>query len=190
MKKIDRLRYIEKNFGLEFVLRYFLCKTWGEIEKAIHYFENKGLGWGMRTDTFSGNSQKFMCPFLFKGSIDDARKIWKENGRGLYYIVCENILEVLCHGVAELLDEEHIFIEFNDREPHIAQRHMYERPENLRHLAVGPNSFVFRNEVLVRSFHPEEVVVYSFDKIYYPMIANKIRETTFTVTPNGKVIVW
>lgn len=68
MKKIDRLRYIEKNFGLEFVLRYFLCKTWGEIEKAIHYFENKGLGWGMRTDTFSGNSQKFMCPFLFKGN--------------------------------------------------------------------------------------------------------------------------
>ena len=191
MKKIDRLRYIEENFGPEFVLQYFFCKTWEEIEKSVCCFESKGRGWGMRTDTFSGSSQAFLCPFLFKGNINDARKIWMENNSKLYYIICENILRVLCHGVAQLIDKEHIFIEFNNKEPYIAQRKMYEYPKNLRHLAVGPSSFIFwKKIVLVRCFHPEEVSMYSFDRIYRLMTEKQVGEITFTVTPNGKVIIW
>jgi hypothetical protein len=190
MKKIERLRWIQSIFGPEFVLKYFFCKNWEEISQAIDYFENRGQTWGMRTDTNHGTTQGNLCPFLFKGSRQEAEKIWRENREQLYYLVSENLPRVFCHGVAELIDEEHIFIEFNDKEKNISQRDMYKHPENLRRIAVGPASYVFYKSLLIRSFHPEEVIDYAFDKIYFPMVQWKIKEITFSIKPNKQVIIW
>ena len=191
MKKIERLQWIEKVFGSGFAIEYIFCKNWGEIIRAIDYFEGRGKGWGLRTDTNTETiQQSYLCPFLFSGTRDAAAKIYQENQERLYYIVCENLPEVLCHGVAELVDAEHIFIEFNDKERNIAQRDMYDRPKNLRRLGVGPSSYVFHMGIWVRSFPPEETSHYGFDKIYYPMIWNRIEEITFSVKTNKQVIIW
>ncbi|MFH1178447.1 MAG: hypothetical protein V1711_01850 [bacterium] len=194
MKKIDRLRWIEETFGKEFVLPYVLCNDLQDILNAINAFEATGKTWGFRTDTREGQTQGILCPFLFKGTINGARKIWNENKKKLYYLVCENILEVRCHGVAVLLDAEHIFIEFNDKEPFISLRDMYKHPKNLRHIGIGPSSFVFVWEIPtpIRCFHPEETSMYSFDRLYRLMVSIKLREIVveFTVTDKKKIIIW
>lgn len=190
LKKIERLRWVEKTFGADFVLPYFYCTNWSEIENAIKWFEDRKMGWGMRTDTRDGISQGYGCPFLFKGNLKEAHDIWQNNDKSLYYIVSENILEYFCNGVAILLDDEHIFVEFNAEEHDIPQRRMYDNPQNLRRIGVGPASYVMYNENIVRSFNPEEVTYYCFDRIYFPMIWYKIGEVTFSVRPNKQVIVW
>lgn len=197
MKKIDRLRWVEKTFGSGFVLPYFLCRNWEEILDAINAFESSGKTWGLRTDVCGdetpGQTQGTLCPFLFRGSVDEAKKIWEENREKLYYLVCLNILKVTCHGVAELLDAEHIFIEFNDKEPFISLREMYNNPKNLRRIGVGPSNFVTRWETAVRCFHPEEVSTYRFDDLYRLMVSTELAEATveFTITDVPKrIIIW
>lgn len=190
MKKINRLQEIERVFGPEFLVKYFFCKDWNEIQEAIKHFESNGEEWGMRTDFNRGLFPGMYCPFLFKGEQEKAKIIWEENKEKLYYLVSERIDTVLCQCVALLLDKEHIFIEFNDKEPHISQREMYNHPENLRNFAVGPASYTLYDNNLIKSFHPEQVADYGFNKIYFPIIQNKIKETTFTVKPNKKIIIW
>jgi hypothetical protein len=197
MKKIDRLRWIEKTFGQEFVLPYFFCHNWEEILEAINTFESSGKTWGLRTDICGsetpGQTQGILYPFLFQGSVDGAKKLWKENGEKLHYLVSLNILEVTCHGVAELLDPEHIFIEFNDKEPFISLRDMYNNMENVRRIGVGPSAFITRWETVVRCFHPEEVSIYRFDDLYRLMVSTKLVEKTieFTITDVPKrIIIW
>ncbi len=193
MKKIDRLRWVEKNFGKQFVLKYFFCRNWDEIKKAIEYFESKKQGWGMRTDTLEGYFQKDNCPFLFKGLNEDALRIWSVNKNNLYYIICENILMVLCHGVAYRIDDEHIVIEFNDKNRDISLRDMYNFPDNLRRIGIGPNRYIIfpgSFKMIIRCFHPEETMIYSFDIVYDLMISLKVKEIEFTVKTDRQIIIW
>lgn len=193
MKKIERLKWIENNLGPEFVLKYFLCKNWEEINKAIDFFENQKNSWGMRTDMREGIIQSYLSPFLFHGNRKDAFKIWNKNREFLYYIIYENILVYLCNGVAVRVDEEHIIIEFNDKEPDSPQRDMYKHPQNLRIIGVGPLSMILhpkRHDLLVRCFNPEETMIYSFEIIYRLMIYSTVEEITFSIKPSGKIIIW
>ncbi len=67
---------------------------------------------------------------------------------------------------------------------------MYEHPENVRYLGVGPASYVLHKNLWVRTFHPEEVIDYGFDKIYFPMVQRKIKEITFSIKLDKQVIIW
>ena len=192
MKKIERLREIEAKFGKEFVLPYRLCSGWPQITKAIGYFERRGITWGLRTDTRDGTEQGYGCPFLFRGSVEEAQKIFQTHGRKLYYIVCENVPEVLLHGVAWPAGEDDIFIEFNDKEPDISQRAMYNNPKNLRIIAVGPSNLVMRLKQPVRCFSPIYVRDKCFDEVYRLMMCHReVKEITFSVRAHDhRLIIW
>ncbi len=192
MKKIDRLKWIGAHYGSEFVTPYIVCRNRNEILGAIHRFESSGHTWGLRTDTPEGQTQATHCPFLFKGTTDEAKRIWNENGRQLYYIVCENIFEYVCHGVAEPFDAEHIYIEFNDKEPFISLRGMWEHPKNLRHIVVGPSGYVIKGHVPIRCFHPEDASYFRFDRLYELMLSGTADEdrVEFSVSDKRRLVIW
>lgn len=198
MKKIERLRWVESNFGPDFVLKYFICHNWQEIEKAISYFEKRNLGWGMRTDrpTTNNNEDDWNLPFLFRGTINEAQSIWRKHEKNFNYIVCKNITEVYCHGVAELIAKQDglVFIKYNEKEKNISQRQMYNFPSNLEHIYVSPFRHTVRNELIIRCFYPHESFITdrSFDIIYRLFFFSdcKEKEITFTVLPDKKIVIW
>lgn len=191
MKKVARLKWIEETFGKDFVLPYRVCKDQYEIHLAISIFTLEKKTWGMRTDTRNGSTQGFNLPFLFHGTPEGAAKIWDAHKEKLVYIVSENILRYKLQAVAVKLDEEHILFEWNGKEPEISQREMYNRPENLRQLALGPNNLVFPwDGAPLRSVRPEYASDLKFDLIYDVMIHSDVDETTFSIRDDGKLVVW
>lgn len=191
MKKVARLKWIEKTFGKDYVLPYLVCNDRKELFQAIMGFEKVKKTWGMRTDFRNGFSQGFNLPFVHHGTTKEAAKVWSEYGKKLVYIVSENVLVRRLSAVALKLDSEHILFEWNDKEPTISQRAMYQRPENLRQIVLGPNNLVFPwNGLPVRSVRPEYAADLKFDRIYDIMVHFDVDETTFTVRDDGKLVVW
>jgi len=147
--------------------------------------------WGMRTDFRDGNTQGFNLPFIHHGTMEEASKIWGQHTENLVYIVSENVLRRRYSAVALKLDSEHVFFEWNDKEPEISQRAMYKKPGNLRQIALGPNNYVFPwDGPLIRSVRPEYAADLKFDEIYDVMIHSDVDETTFTLRDDGKLVVW
>lgn len=193
MKKLARLEWIERTFGRDYVLPYRVCKDHYEIFLAVSGFEIVKKTWGIRTDFHNGTSQGFNLPFIHHGTPQEAAKLWDEYGTKLIYIVCENVLRRRYSAVAVKIDSEHIYVEWNDKEPEISQRQMYRNLENLRRIAVGPNNLVFPwpGGDPVRSVRPEYVRDLKFDQIYDVMIHDPdVKETTFTLREDGKLVVW
>lgn len=192
MKKIARLKWVEEVFGKDFVLPYRVCSSAREITEAVASFEGAGKTWGMRTDTREGSTQGFNLPFVLNGTVEKALEIWGKYGVDLYYIVSENQgASIRLQAVAVKLDDEHVLFEWNDKEPTISQRQMYNHPENLRRLALGPNNMVFPwNGLPVRSVRPEYAACLKFDRIYDVMVHSEIDETTFTMRTNGQLVIW
>lgn len=137
-------------------------------------------------------------PFLLHGSREEARKIWEQYGPKLYYLVSLNLPRVKLHGVAYLVDDEHVYVEVNDKETAISQRAMYEHSGNLRSFGIGPSSYIIyppggKNHpsgLPYRCYHPEEVAILSLDTLYRQIVISKVDETTFSVTPERQVVVW
>jgi hypothetical protein len=89
------------------------------------------------------------------------------------------------------MDSEHIFFEWNDKEPEISQRAMYKNLGNLRRIVLGPNNLVFREDgIAYRSVRPEYTSDLKFDEIYDVMVHFEVKETTFTLREDGKLVVW
>lgn len=191
MKKIDRLRWIEETFGKDYVLPYVVCFTQAEIMKAIAEFQNAGKTWGMRSDTREGTTQAINLPFIHHGTPEAAQKVWDEFQNKCVYIVCGNVLRRRYSAVAIKMDPEHIFFEWNDKEPEISQRAMYKNLGNLRRIVLGPNNLVFREDgIAYRSVRPEYTSDLRFDEIYDVMVHFDVKETTFTLRDDGKLVVW
>ncbi|MBP9856075.1 MAG: hypothetical protein KBC48_02095 [Candidatus Pacebacteria bacterium] len=195
MRKVERLQQVVERFGSEFVLPYRVCHSWGKIEEAVREFESQGQTWGVRTDFATGFQQGFDLPFELHGTLEKVRAMWDKNGSELEYIVSWNILANHCQAVAIVVDEEHMFFEYNPFEPEIAQRDMYKNPDNLRHLIVGPfrRSYLPHRQYSFRVFQLEDPLVRSlcFDIIYQLGLKPSDEEVTFTVrSPDKKVIIW
>lgn len=191
MKKLERLLWIERTFGPEFVLPYRACRTWEEIEFAFSRFESAGRTWGIRTDFVNGRCQGHGLPFLHHGSAAGAKEIWSLHGEKLVYIVSENVLRRRLSGVGIKVGSEHVLFEWNDKEPTISQREMYDKPENVQRIVVGPGGYelVF-GEIPIRCVPPEYTSWRRFDEIYDVMIHMDVDEATFTVREDGKLVVW
>jgi hypothetical protein len=192
MKKIERLRWIERVFGPEYVSPYVACYTWDEITSAICGWKHE-KGWSVRTDTRNGTTQGLLCPFLFEASLADVYRIWRRHGDALVYIVCGRVQPVMLQGVGMRLDDEHVFFEINDQEPMIAQRHMYDRPENLRSFVVGHGGGYFWNGRAYRSHEPEDVWRFGLDIVYSRIMEVNVpigEEVTFSVLPDRSIVIW
>lgn len=191
MKKVARLKWIEETFGKDYVLPYRVCKDHYDIFLAISCFEMVKKTWGMRTDFRDGESQGFNLPFVHHGTPEAAAKVWDEYKDKLVYIVSENVLRRRYSAVAIKMDPEHIFFEWNDKEPEISQRAMYKNLGNLRRIVLGPNNLVFREDgIAYRSVRPEYTSDLRFDEIYDVMVHFDVKETTFTLRDDGKLVVW
>lgn len=191
MKKLERLAWVERTFGADFVNPYRACSTWPEISEAMSGFTAAGRGVGIRTDLPNGHTQGYQLPFLWKATPDSARELWEKHRDRLVYIVCENLLRVRLHAVALKVDSEHALFEWNDREPAISQRDMYRHPENVRRIALGPNRFIIPfGGFMVRSVDPADASFYRFDRIYDVLIHSDEDEATFSVREDGRVVVW
>jgi hypothetical protein len=192
MKKLARLKWIEETFGREFVLPYRICFDAEQITLAIAGFETAKKTWGMRTDTREGNTQGFNLPFVHHGTPEKAMEVWEKYKEKLVYIVSENVLRRRYSAVAMKLDPEHVYFEYNAKEPEISQRDMYKRLENLSYLVVGPNNLVFPwpGGEPVRSVRPEYTQDLKFDQIYDVMIHSEVDEITFTLREDNKLVVW
>jgi len=191
MKKLERLAWIQRTFGINYVQGYWTCRTWKEIEETTSYFENDfGFKWGLRTDTVNGTDQGYQLPFLFNGTLEGARVIWNEHREKLIYIVTERLPIVRLHGVALRVAPEYVFIEWNEREKDIAQRHMYRHPENLRSAVFGPGSQLPLWGAVRRVINPRHTSQQRFLEVYRLMLTTDVEELTFSVKPNGQVIIW
>lgn len=191
MKKVARLKWIEETFGKDYVLPYRVCKDHYDIFLAISGFEMVKKTWGMRTDTKDGSTQGISLPFVHHGTPQAAAKVWDEWKDKLVYIVSENILRRRYSAVAVKMDPEHVFFEWNDKEPEISQRAMYKNLGNLRRIVLGPNNLVFREDgIAYRSVRPEYTSDLKFDEIYDIMVHFDVKETTFTLREDGKLVVW
>lgn len=191
MKKVERLRWIEETFGKDFVLPYWVCMEWSQMDLAIKNFEIAKHTWGLRTDLRNGQDQGYQLPFIHHGNLEEARKVFEKHQEKLLYIVCENVLVRRLSAVAIKIDPEHVLFEWNDKETTISQRAMYKHPENLRQLVLGPNNTVFPwDGSPMRATRPEYAAFLKFDGIYDVMVHSEVDEATFTVRDDGKVIVW
>lgn len=191
MKKVARLKWVEETFGKDFVLPYRVCHNRAELCLAISGFERVKKTWGMRTDTRNGETQGFNLPFVHHGTPQKAAEVWDKHGDSLVYIVSENVLRRQYSAVALKLDPEHVYFEWNEKEPTISQREMYKRPENLRQIVLGPNNYIFPwNGLPIRSVRPEYAAFLKFDQIYDVMVHLDVDETTFTLRDDGRLVVW
>jgi hypothetical protein len=162
-----------------------------QIESAVVDFEVQRRTWGVRTDCPNGTAQGYSLPFIWKGTLVEALKLWNEHKDRLLYIVVENVLRVQLHAVAVKLDAEHVLFEWNDKEPEIWQRQMYRKPENLRKIVVGPGGYeLLWGYAFVRCVPSEYTSQWRFDDIYDVIIHSDVDEVTFTVREDGKLIVW
>lgn len=191
MKKVERLRFVESTFGPEFVSPYRACSTLPEIEAAIAGFEASGRTWGLRTDFADGTTQGYQLPFLHHGTPAAARRLWEQRGAGLVYIVCENILRRRLSGVGVKVGPDRVLFEWNDREPTISQRQMYDRPENVRRVVVGPGGCeLVWGYAPMWCVPPERASWWGFDRVYDAMVHQGVDEATFTVREDGRIVVW
>lgn len=191
MKKVTRLKWIEETFGKGYVLPYRVCYDSFDINTAISEFEGQKKTWGMRTDSREGCTQGISLPFVHHGTSAAAAKVWDEFKDKLVYIVSENVLRRRYSAVAVKMDPEHVFFEWNDKEPEISQRAMYKNLGNLSRIVLGPNNLVFREDgISYRSIRPEYAADLKFDEIYDIMIHFDVKETTFTLREDGKLVVW
>lgn len=196
MRKIERLKFIEKEFGKEFILPYRICIDEDDITKAVKEFESKGFTWGVRTDFVSGNEQGYKLPFVLEGTLDKTLKIFEEHGRKLVYILSHNVLSYVCNGVAIPHDREYVFFEVNAID-NVSQRDMYNNLDNLRRFFVGPTRKVIHDRTFYPCFKPEDNYLSDLRllEIYNLMVGRKIArdidEVTFSVrSPDKKVIIW
>lgn len=199
MKKLERLAWIERTFGADMVSPYKACYTWGQIILALSGFWSRGDPRpGVRTDFIGGDTQGFNLPFVYPVSdtagVEAVRRIWLGYSHALVYIVSGSVQPVLTQGVAERLDDEHVFFEVNDKEPEVTQRHMYDHPQNLRQFVLGPSSAYIRRdrggERLFPCYNPEWGAVQSLDRIYAAMYQGGAHELTFSIKMNKRVILW
>lgn len=188
MKKLERLLYIARTYGEDAVLPYQACRTEEDIRSAVGWMESMGRTWGMRSDFRNGSVQGFHLPFLHRGNLPDALKI-RETYPSLVYIVSENILRYRLNAVAVKVGPSHIFVEWNE-DAFIPQRRMYDRPEDLKRIAVGPAGHAEAFGSFVRAISPEHLSWYRFDIIWDTMIHSDVDETTFSVRDDGKLVVW
>ncbi len=202
MKKLARLKWVEENFGPEFVLPYRACTTWTQVVKAIREFESAGHTWGLRTDTRDGKTQGFLLPFQLRGTVDGAKQIFEETGGKLTYIISHNILSYVCNAVAVPIDQEYIFFEWSCH-PTRSQREMYEDPELIREVVVGPFPSSHGHQLLlcgrelgplIRGLTPESnlAVDLRLSTIYHLLVGRSdVDEVTFSVrAPDKKVVIW
>lgn len=195
MKKLERLAWIERTFGRDVVSPYEACYDYADIHAALRRSWDRGSRPSIRTDYTAGQEQGYNLPFLHLlkddySDIERARFLWNKHGTRLVYIVVDAVQPVICNGVAERLDDEHIFIEINDKEPDSTQRHMYRHPENLRQFVVGPSSRYFMEGILRPCYKPEWCGVYSLDRIYAAMYQGGAQELTFSIRADRSTIIW
>jgi hypothetical protein len=192
VKKVARLEWIHDRFGEEYIQPYQMCRTFRELHIACTSFQHgNGWEWGLRTDLRNGTEQGFNLPFLYKGNITAAMKIWERYGERLVYIVTKHLPAVRLNAVAIPVGPEHVFIEWNERERKIAQRNMYDNPKNVRRSIFGSGSEVYWNGSMRRVFNPRHASWWRFDEVYRLALSTaSVDEITFSVTPDGKVVIW
>lgn len=194
MKKLERLAWIERTFGRDVVSPYEACYDWADIYSSIQNSWLRGSRPSIRTDWVAGATQGFNLPFVHliddEAALERGREVWNKYGTALVYIVVDAVQPVICNGVAERLDDEHIFVEINDKEPDSTQRHMYKHPENLRQFTIGPSSGYIMEGILRPCYKPEWCGVYSLDRIYAAMYQGGAQELTFSIRANRGVVIW
>ena len=190
MKKLARLDWIRRTFGSQYVQPFRACFTWDEIVDAIGIYEHLYGKWSIRTDYRSGTQQGYQLPFIFAGNRKEAKRVWKQNGQKLVYMVIKTLLYTRLQAVAQRVGSQHIFIEWNEAEKDVPQRHMYRHPENLRQLVFGPGSRAFVWGCMRRVINPRRASWHRFDEVYRLMLATDVDEITFSVTPEGSVVIW
>lgn len=190
MKKVERLQWIERTYGSDCVSPYRACYDWPTLEAALVDFEQRGLRPSIRTDRSEGATQGYLMPFLFFTNVEAARKLWDQHRTNLIYIVAASVQPVRVQGVAERLDDEHVFFEVNSKEPMISQRDMYKHPENLDRYIVGPSSQYFWCGRLWRVWRPEYLERFALDQVYSALFRGAADELTFSVKADGRVVIW
>ncbi len=203
MKKLDRLHWITRTFGPEFVLPYEVAYEPYAAILALQKFRASGHEPSIRTDYKDGATQGFNLPFVYPSATDeDFVRLWSEWGDRLVYIITEGVspersrcnVSVLRLTPTFFLVEwdqgncaqrawehtcvplEHAFVEASDDVDHDA------------HFAIDPG------RGLLRTLRPRQLpsrtrFEFLVDRIVaLPMSADPL--TVYTVRDDGKVVIW
>jgi len=198
MKKLDRFKFIENKFGSQYVLEYYACYAFEQICEAADKFEARNMPWNLRTDKPSNESdinQAVLAPFVHLCTKEKARAVWDEFGASLVYIVFRSMPLCYLNGVAIRVNDETVFIEYNEQDRDVPQRYMYEKADHLSHLNIGP----FRRNTLVPEqwpgpvFEPTDAFIAErhFDEVYSLLLSSGEDEMTFALRyPDRQLIIW
>lgn len=109
---------------------------------------------------------------------------------GFSVLICEHVKPKtqLLNYVAQKIDDEHIMVEYS-YDP-VPQRHMYDKPENLKIMFLGSHNCIVFDGYIKRCFNPEYTYKLGFDVVYSMLCSVNLKEITGTVFKDGRVIVW
>jgi len=116
VRKLDRLREIERLYGPEFVLPYRACYDWPQIEAAVEEFWKTGHTPSLRTDWRATPEQGYGLPFVHPGvSLVQAALLYEQWADKLVYIVCEGVSheQALCNVAAQRLGPALFLVEWD-----------------------------------------------------------------------------
>jgi len=198
MRKIEVHKRNIELFGEDHVnsQKEFFAWEYESVEKEANRLLDRYGILGLRFDLLPGREEdNYLLPYLPNVTdLEVVKEAFFENvimKEELTIIVCEHIRPStqLLNFVAEKVDDEHIFIEYSTAP--VAQRHMYDDPSLLHHLAIGPNNIVFwQGYCQVRSFRPEYTWKLGLDKVYKLFFMSGVSEMIGTVLNTKRVIVW
>lgn len=194
MKKLERLLYIERVHGPEFVNPYAVCYTKDDMSRAYHdlWLSRAMRKTNIRTDWIKpGRDQGYELPFAAQIDLSQAYAFMDQHGRDLVYLVNMALVKAAINGVAIRLDANHALFEINAKEPGIPQRHMYRSPENLQQFVLGPSGYWIWNGSPMRCYQPSDMWGWSFDVVYRQMFLHGEEELTFSVRDfDRSIILW
>lgn len=191
MNKLANLQRLSDLYGVERVPRFEACRNEQELVAAINSFEASNLMWSIRTDWRCKAIEGYNLPFLFLPKRSDAIDLLQKRP-DLIAIVSESFTTYLLQGYGIRLDDEHIFVEYDMSHPTWTLRQVLntDEPETLRHIAIGPRSYVEAFGRWWRSFEPVQVQHWRLDEVYRTMMQNKLDRLEFCLVPGPRLVFW
>jgi len=201
MRKIDRLRWIERAYGPEFVLPYRACYTPDDLRAAFNSFP-LGTPLSVRTDWADAPDQGYGLPFLYNNAdVSKVLAVWDRWGPKLVYIVCASITpeENFANVAAEQIGPTRFLVEWDDGD--CAQRAWEHACMPLYHAFVetaDDTDFGSYDEVpgrgVVRFVRPRSLPARTaFERMFLRILTAPDAVdplTVYTVARDGRIVVW
>jgi len=170
---------------------YEWCWSRKDISKGYDDLGGKELS--IRTDVLQGDTQGYNLPFLYcaktkQDCLDFYDRVHEDH---FSYILCHSVTKKQSrHNCAAFpIDDECLMVEFDNGGQ--AQREWEYLPcTATSRIACGPYNQVIYNNMSYRCYKPEDLYKLGLERLYKLFWQSGCDELIWTITKNGKVVIW